>query len=353
MRRVEHQRTSEMIDVLMPMWERVLQRASIRVSDDFFELGGDPALAVQLFAEIAEKCGRELPAEMIYRARTIASMAALLEQPGPPRFPPVVLLKAGTAQPPVFIAHGMGGSILEFFPLMKLLRSPRSIYGLQARGTDGVDQPLERIEDMAQFHLEAIKAVQPRGPYLLVGYSLGGLVTLEMAQRLAESGEEIALLAMLESYPDRRFLRLGAWIRLMIRLIGKHASTMMQLPMREAFSYMMDPSKRQTHISEHGGERAQQRSNVGALFAPVAERVRDAAYLALTRYRPRFYGGKVRFVKAEIPTEFPDDPEAVWAHLTDEFEMETVPGDHKGILTTHADRLAEILSRYLRESISQ
>ena len=89
---------------------------------------------------------------------------------------------------------------MEFFPLVSKLEIDRPIYGLQARGTDGVEEPSNRVEDAALFFLDAIKHLQPRGPYLLVGYSLGGLITLEIARRLSENGETVALLVLMEAF---------------------------------------------------------------------------------------------------------------------------------------------------------
>ena len=67
----------------------------------------------------------------------------------------------------------------------------------------------------------AIGKLQPRGPYVLVGYSLGGLVVLEMAQRLSANGEKVALLAMLDAYPQFRYLSLGQRLRLIARREGE------------------------------------------------------------------------------------------------------------------------------------
>jgi thioesterase domain-containing protein len=350
---VEHQPASTIIEVVTPIWQRVLQRPSIRVDDDFFELGGTPALAMQLFSEIAQTCGRQLPPEMIYQAPTIAALAALLEQPATQkRVPPLMLLQAGTEEPPVFLAHGLGGSVLEFFELARHLESSHPIYGMPAKGTDGLDAPLERVEDMAQFFLDAIRERQPHGPYLLVGHSLGGLVMLEIAQRLTQNGERVALLAMLDAYPHRRYLSLRQRVRLTARLVKRHASVMMQLPMRQAFSYLVHPSERMLRTLPNGSQSALYRPS-SLSPVPVLGRVRDGAYLALTRYRPCFYRGKIKFVRAQILTEFPDDPVAVWAPLTTELEVETVPGDHQGMLATHFRSLASTLSRYLKEALCQ
>jgi len=337
-----------MADVLSPIWRRVLQVRSISVEDNFFDLGGDSSLALELFNEIARACGRELPPVTIYHAPTIAALADLLEQPTTPRLPPLVLLKPGTQAPPVFITHGLGGSVMDFYQVVKHIQLPNAIHGMQTRGIDGVEEPFDRIEDMAQFYLDAIREVQPHGPYLLIGYSLGGLVTLEMAQRLSESGEKIALLAMLDSYPNIRYLPPGQRIRLLRRLVARHASTVVQLSMREALSYILRPSERRQHIpGDHSGRARYQSSGV----SPAMQRVRDSAYLALSRYQPRFYGGAIKFVRAQVSTDFPDDPAAVWANLANQFEVETVPGDHLEIITTHFAQLACVLSRFVTEAL--
>ena len=339
---------STMADVLTPIWQRVLQVPSISVEDNFFDLGGDSSLALELFNEIARACGRELPPVTIYHAPTIAALADLLEQPTTPRLPPLVLLKPGTQAPPVFITHGLGGSVMDFYQVVKHIQLPNAIHGMQTRGIDGVEEPFDRIEDMAQFYLDAIREVQPHGPYLLIGYSLGGLVTLEMAQRLSESGEKIALLAMLDSYPNIRYLPPGQRIRLLRRLVARHASTVVQLPMREALSYILRPSERRQHIpGDHSGRARYQSSGV----SPAMQRVRDSAYLALSRYQPRFYRGAIKFVRAQVSTDFPDDPAAVWANLANQFEVETVPGDHLEIITTHFAQLACVLSRFVTEAL--
>jgi thioesterase domain-containing protein/acyl carrier protein len=325
---VKPEATSSMVEVLAPIWQRVLQLPSIALNDNFFDLGGDSSLALQLFNEIAQACDRELPPVTIYQAPTIATLAALLEQPSTPRFPTLVLLKPGAGSPPVFIAHGLGGSVMDFFQPVRHIATDHPMYGMQARGIDGVDEPLERIEDMADFYLGAIKKLQPRGPYILIGYSLGGLVALEMAQRLSASGEKIALLAMLDAYPHIRYLSLGQRVLLIARQGRRELNS----------------------IGNSSGSTLYQ-PPAGVSLTPAMQRVRDSAYLALTRYRPRFYPGKIKFVRAEISAGFPDDAAAVWANLAREFEVETVPGDHLGMIATHYESLASLLSRYLHEAL--
>lgn len=323
--------TSATVEALTPIWQRVLQVSSVGADDNFFDLGGDSALALQLFNEIALSCGREFPPVMIYHAPTIAALAALLEQPVAPRVPPLVQLKAGSQEPPVFIAHGLGGSVMDFFQVVKHIQTPHAIHGMQAKGIDGVEEPLDRIEDMARHSLDAVRELQPHGPYLLIGFSLGGLVTLEIAQQLITAGEKIGLLAMLDSYPHVSHLSRGQRARLSTRQIWRWLA-------------------RRLHWL---GVSPPYQTTVEVPPSPTLQHFRDSAYRALETYQPRFYRGKIDFVRAAIPTDFPAQPAAVWSHLAQEFELQTVPGDHVGIMTTHFEDLASVISGLLRKDSSE
>jgi len=317
------------IEVLAEIWKRLLQLESIDPHDDFFELGGDSALAVQLFGEIADVCGRQLPAVMIYHVPTIASQIALLDLRSTPELSPLVMLKPGIHGRSLFIASGLGGGPAEFFQLAKYMQTPCGIFGLQPKGIEGFDSPCERIEDMAEFYLQAILRFQPRGPYFLAGYSLGGLVALEMARTLTTKGHSVGLLTLIDSYPDINFLPTGQRLRLSI-----------QRTMQRGLNFIRPMGTR----IRLGGLASQDEIST---FAPAFEHVREAAYNALRQYKPSFYPGAVKFVRAAEVTQFPANPKAIWSHLVGNIEVETVPGDHLGMLTTQYETLASVLNRYL------
>ncbi len=318
--------TSTMVEVLTTIWQRLLQLPSVGVDENFFDLGGDSALALELFHEIALAGARELPPVMIYHAPTIHALAELLEQPTTPQVPPLVQLKAGSQEPPIFIAHGLGGSVMDFYQVVKCIQTARAIHGLQAKGIDGSEEPHESIEEMARHSLHAVRQLQPHGPYLLVGFSLGGLVTLEMAQQLIASGERVGLLAMLDSYPHISCLSPMQRTRLSARQTWRRVARRLQwLGVSPPYETIVDVSR-----------------------SPVQQKFRDCSYRALEKYRPRFYPGKIDFVRAAIPTDFPDDPAAVWSSLARQFELKTVPGDHLGMMTAHFESLAAVISGYAR-----
>lgn len=318
------------IQLLTTTWKKVLQLEAIDPNDNFFELGGDSALAVQLFSEIADVCGRQLPAVMIYHVPTIASQVALLELRAMPELSPLVMLKSGARQQSLFIASGLGGGPAEFFQLAKYLQTPYGVFGLQPKGIEGFDDPCERIEEMADFYLRAILRFQPRGPYLLAGYSLGGLVALEMARSLTSKGQTVALLTMIDTYPDIDFLSVGHRLRLSI-----------QRTTHRALNFIRPQGTR----IRLGGLSSQDEIST---FAPAFDRVREAAFKALRRYEPRYYPGKIKFVRAAEVTQFPANPKVVWSHLVGQIDVDTVPGDHLGMLTTQYETLASVLNRYLK-----
>jgi acetoacetyl-CoA synthetase len=111
------------------------------------------------------------------------------------------------------MAHVLGGCA-SFSRLAKHIRTGHPIYGIQAKGVDGMEESFDRIEDMAQFYLDALNELQPQGPYSLIGYSFGGLVALEVAQRLSEDGRNVGLLARVDANPDPRYLSAGQRLRL-------------------------------------------------------------------------------------------------------------------------------------------
>jgi acetoacetyl-CoA synthetase len=335
-------------DVLARIWRRVLQREQVGLDTRFFDAGGTDALADQLFVEIAEVFDRRLPTATICHAPTIAALAAVLEQPILPSFSPFVKLKDGSKKTPILIAHGLGGRA-SFSALARHIFTEHPIYGIQAKGVDGLEPPLGRIEDMAEFYLEEFARLHPQASCLLIGYSFGGLVALEMAQRLAARGKTVPLLTLVDTYPHPRYLGLGQRVGLMAKRIGGHVAELRSKPFREAVSKVAGAATRRLRL----GDETPRPASAGPerfSFAETTARVKQSDLLAMKRYRPRFYPGKIRFVRPESNSYLPTDPTAFWKKMPAEFQVDTVPGDHLGMIATHFESLAEILTRYVREA---
>ena len=234
----------------------------------------------------------------------------------PPKFSPFVKIKAGDEKPPIFIAHGLSG-IVQFYELAKHIRTGNPIYGIQARGIDGIEEPLDRVEDMTKFYLEALLELYPDDDYILIGYSFGGLVALEMAQRLTENGKKVALLVLLDAYPHPRFMPAPQRLRLFARRMRSHAREMRQLSLPNALSYFVNGLKRRMHFPGALHESQRPPETLGLSFTETAlRRVNQKAYLAYTNYQPKFYRGRIKFVATEMKSFFPGNPATIWGKLT-------------------------------------
>ena len=183
-------------------FEEVLGVHPVAAEDDFFALGGHSLLAVSLLAELERVARRRLPLSIVFEAPTPRLLAAQLGSDTPlSHWDNLVPLKPHGSRPPLFVVAAGDGNIIGFAPLARHLSAEQPLYVLQPSGLDG-RHPLDRgIEAMADRYLAALRKVQPHGPYLLAGRCNGATVAFEMAQRLRSAGEEVPLLAALDSDP--------------------------------------------------------------------------------------------------------------------------------------------------------
>ncbi|WDD36480.1 amino acid adenylation domain-containing protein (plasmid) [Nostoc sp. UHCC 0926] len=185
---------------LAKIWAEVLNIECVGIYDNFFDLGGDSLLTVRLMKQIHKYFERELPLSSLFLNPTIESLAtALSSKADSLPWSPLVPIQPAGSSPPFFCIHPIFGVVFPYYELAQNLGKNQPFYGLQPIGLDGKSSPLTNIEDMAAHYIEALRSVQPKGPYFLGGWSFGGWVAFEMAQQLQKSGEEVALLAVLDT----------------------------------------------------------------------------------------------------------------------------------------------------------
>jgi amino acid adenylation domain-containing protein len=181
-------------------WQRLLKHKTFGIHDDFFLLGGHSLLATRMLAQVEDRFGCKVPHAVLGETRTIRGLAAYIRQATATRWPEVVTLQVGAQRPPLFVAHGIGGSVLSFLELAAELGPEHPVYGFQLPvEIDPRDADLGR---MASQYLRQVRARQPHGPYYFTGHSSGGLVVFEMACQLIAQGETVALLALLDCDPE-------------------------------------------------------------------------------------------------------------------------------------------------------
>ncbi|MHC5858902.1 non-ribosomal peptide synthetase [Nostoc sp.] len=206
---------------LTEIWENVLGIHPIGITDNFFDLGGHSLLAVRLFSEIEKIVGKNLALSILLQAPTIEQLANIVEREKSSNvgisvastsdvksetsipWSSLVAIQPNGSRPPFFCVHGLGGEVLRFRELAVHLGSDQPFYGLQPQGLDGKQLPYTRIEDMAAHYIQQIQTIQPCEPYLLGGYSSGGIIAYEMARQLVMQGKRVALLVLFDTYGSR------------------------------------------------------------------------------------------------------------------------------------------------------
>jgi acyl transferase domain-containing protein/thioesterase domain-containing protein len=186
---------------LAGIWGAVLGIDPVGVHDNFFELRGDSLLALQLAARLQETGRRPLALRELFERPTVAGLAELLSGPQTGAAEPsdLVCLNGQGERPPFWCIHPAGGIGLCYAELARLLGPDQPFYTFQARGADGEREPRGSVQAMAQSYLAELRAVQPDGPYLLGGWSMGGSIAFEMARLLRRAGQEVALLALIDT----------------------------------------------------------------------------------------------------------------------------------------------------------
>ena len=179
---------------LASIWRDVLEFPTIPRDANFFDLGGDSLAAVTLFLQIGEAFGHELPLATLGQSPTIAALAERIDQRGTlqgSRYRSLQLLQQGHPDvPPLFLVHGGGGNVLIFSELAARLGPDQTVYALQWAGWDG-RRGEQTVADMAAAYEREILDLAPVGPYRLGGHCIGGLIAIELAQRLVAGGAVI------------------------------------------------------------------------------------------------------------------------------------------------------------------
>ncbi|MCY7829483.1 non-ribosomal peptide synthetase DhbF [Bacillus spizizenii] len=190
-------------EILCDLFMEVLHLPRVGIDDRFFDLGGHSLLAVQLMSRIREALGVELSIGNLFEAPTVAGLAERLEMGSSQSALDVLLpLRTSGDKLPLFCVHPAGGLSWCYAGLMTNIGTDYPIYGLQARGIGQREELPKTLDDMAADYIEQIRTVQPKGPYHLLGWSLGGNVVQAMATQLQNQGEEVYLLVMLDAYPN-------------------------------------------------------------------------------------------------------------------------------------------------------
>ncbi|MDH5507425.1 MAG: alpha/beta fold hydrolase, partial [Anaerolineae bacterium] len=324
---------------LASIWSEILNITPVGIHDNYFDLGGNSIQAALIFSRLERIYAKRLPITSLLQAPTVHLLAAVLERAGTTNdWHTVAPLQTGGNKPPLFCLAPRDGGVMVYYDLIKLLGPDQPGYGLLARGLDGHEVPFDRIEDMAAHYIAEIRAIQPVGPYYLVGYSSGGVVAYEMAHQLNDLNQEVALLVMLDAYGvgyPKLLPNTTRWTKDYYRRVERLKGHFFNLS-------SMNPKEKLDYLNSRAKDRLLNSKNVWVgrwreLFDPVfrrAMKVRQANYQARYHYHPKPYPGKVLLVRASRQHKgiYPD-PMLGWGELlTGDFEVFESPGDHYAIM---------------------
>jgi aspartate racemase len=338
---------------LTKIWERVLGVRSISVNDNFFELGGHSLLAVRLFAQIEKSFGRELPLATLFQAPTVKQLARILRAEGwPAPWSSLVMIQGGSKRTPFFCVHAAGGNVLEYNDLARLLGPGQPVYGLQAKGLNGKEEPHTSIKAMAAHYLKEMREVQPEGPYLIGGRSSGGTIAFEMACMLAAEGQQVDLLALLDTYPAGYFKLLpgsGSLRQRASRYGGKlrsHATNLGQLGFADKLSYVFGKLKYAPEKTRHKLYRRAYKiyQKIGKPLPTALKNIEEINFAAVKDYVPQTYAGDVTlFLATDLTADY--DLRDGWRELVEgRIEAHEIAGNHINIIKEpHVRVLAEKL----------
>jgi len=188
-------------ETLVELWRDVLDRGDIGPDDDFFLCGGDSLAAVDLLHRIEEKLRYRLPLTILTEAPTVSQLEARLKTARLGRVDNMIRIHTTGRRPPLFTVHSLYSHSVGLLPVLRSLGPEQPVYGLHPPGMDWTSAGCTTLRHVAAHYIDEIKAVQPHGPYRLLGTSFGGLVVFEMALQLQGSGETVEYLAMVDTYP--------------------------------------------------------------------------------------------------------------------------------------------------------
>ncbi|SDI80618.1 type I polyketide synthase [Salipiger marinus] len=352
---------------LAGFWQDLLGVQNVGVEDSFFDLGGHSLIAVRLFAMVKKTWRIEFPISVLFEAPTIRTCAALIAErtgqgaedapeaaaPRAPerRFRHLVAMHDGEggARRPFFLVAGMFGNVLNLRHLAHLLGADRPFYGVQARGLYGGEAPHDSIEDAARDYIAEMRQVQPHGPYMVGGFSGGGITAYEIAHQLEAAGEEVALCVLLDTpLPQRRALdRRDRLLIQMQELRAKGVGYPLIWARNRIAWEIAKRRQRQDTATEHSFHNAE----IEAAFLQAVARYQVRPWDGrLVLYRPPLMGKWTvaggRRVSSERAYVLPDND---WGQHVPHVEVHEVPGDHDSMVLEPNVR---VLAALLREAIA-
>ncbi|ESZ19950.1 hypothetical protein X734_31850 [Mesorhizobium sp. L2C084A000] len=344
----------------------ILGLDDVALTDSFFDLGGDSLSALSVINRLELLTGERLAVSLLLEHQTPGGLAiALSNTLGSARRSALVPIQTGGSRAPLFCPHPIGGQVFIYMPLARALGPEQPLFGLQARGLNGEARPHLSIPVMAREYIEAIKSVQPHGPYQIVGLSMGGSIAWEMACQLRDTGDEVTILGLLdakalhkqEDHTSDRYHGLLGNSPIPEWLSQQAVTLSLLFPALKKHWRKLKPTKRERQVSAllDFGRQAGDVPDMSETQLDHLLMVAEANRIALRDYVPRRNDSRsVLFVAKKglrISTNQPDGDLGWKQFARGHLEIHEVPGDHYTMVAPpHVSVLAKKLDTYLNRN---
>ncbi|MBU2928310.1 non-ribosomal peptide synthetase [Winogradskyella psychrotolerans] len=187
--------------LIADIWEECLEIKNISVFSNFFELGGHSLIAVRVMALLEKETGKRMPLAALMTNSTIEKLALYMDLDFKSEtWSSLVPIQTKGDKTPLYLVHGADHNVMIFKLLSNNLDANQPVYALQAKGLNGIDEPLKSVDEMVNHYISEILKSNPEGPFVLAGYSFGGVIAFEMARQLLAQHKEVKKVILLDSY---------------------------------------------------------------------------------------------------------------------------------------------------------
>jgi amino acid adenylation domain-containing protein len=328
---------------IVKIWQDLLNIKNIGIDDNFFELGGHSLIAIQFMIQIEKANSHGLPLATLFEYPTVRTLARLFDgQNRPTAYTSLVPIKPSGSKTPIYIVHGGGYNVLNFSGIGLHVDTEQPVFGIQAQGLDGIEEPMDNMEDIARYYIESILAQNPTGPYALAGYSFGGYVVIEMARQLRLMGHEIILLAIFDTNAKNLDFH-GTGRDVYLEKIKKQlpkfwwiVKSLVRNP-KKTLSYQgyLLSKKLNSVLGINTAVEARQ----GAIYE-IMRRIDEKYEIAYQAYKLAPFDEKIHLFRATDNVYFVEDYKSLgWQkYAMKGVEVYDVPGDHKTMLLAPYDK---------------
>jgi thioesterase domain-containing protein len=326
------------------IWRELLGLPNIAVDDNFFVLGGHSLKAMALSSQLAKLVGRPVPVSLIFSRPTIAQLAANFRQePGWRMESSVVPLQRGDGRAPLFCVHPLSGFVHFYAGLARHMGADQPFYGIQSPGLYG-GLTFDDLELMAQRYITDIREARSSGPYHIAGWSMGAAVAYEVARQLAESGEQVGMVALLEGSPYRAVEQQpynGNSHDHLLQLLAGLSQQQFGTDSQEVESLGLEAGL--DHFLSLGRASGQVPEDVSKDQIRHFLRVAAANQSAAVRYQPKPYPGKVVLFRTN-DVDGRDPSYGLTSLALGGVEVHEIPGTHATFVNPpHVEQLAREL----------